>query len=369
MRENRKPLLQRAPIFMMPLLVMALSASLAKLLWMVVSPVQDVSASPIMTAVAPIQVQQNTNFGRIIADNHLFGEVPRVAPVRPPAPVAQQAPPPPAKPAEPPLKLSLHGLWAKKRSEGRTEDSFKAIPIEAIQASLDNTLDLVSKLNSELDSLFVLNVAKSAKNIPPKKSRGSAFAIISQAGGEQKMYSEGENIADAVKIVEIYADKVVVENRGVIQEIFLSDGENTTVTASAPRNIPRSSSVAGGQGSPRPNTESAPRKRNENLGQQDLRTLRTDIMNDVSILAQYSAPEPLLMDGEVKGFRLHLSNRLRLLYQIGFRPGDVITELNGVRLNDPDTIQQTLYNFIGAEQLSVSVMRGQQEETFRYSFE
>jgi type II secretory pathway component PulC len=92
-------------------------------------------------------------------------------------------------------------------------------------------------------------------------------------------------------------------------------------------------------------------------------------MNDVSILAQFSAPEPLLMDGEVKGFRLHLSNRLRLLYQIGFRPGDVITELNGVRLNDPDTIQQTLYNFIGSEQLSVSVMRGQQEETFRYNFD
>jgi type II secretion system protein C len=351
----------------MPLLVMALSASLAKLLWMVVSPVQDVSASPIMTAIAPIQAQQNTNFGRIIADNHLFGEVPRAAPVRPQAAVAQQAPPPPpAEPTEPPLKLSLHGLWAKKRSEGRTDNSFKAIQIQTDEV---DTEDLISKLNAELDSLFVLNVAKSAKNIPPKKSRGNAFAIISQAGGEQQMYSEGENIADAVKIIEIYADKVVVENRGVIQEIFLSDGDNTTVAASAPRRVPQSASVAGGQGGPPPNSESAPRKRGENLGQQDLRTLRTDIMNDVSILAQFSAPEPLLMDGEVKGFRLHLSNRLRLLYQIGFRPGDVITELNGVRLNDPDTIQQTLYNFIGSEQLSVSVMRGQQEETFRYNFD
>ena len=367
MRENRKPLLQRAPIFMMPLLVMALSASLAKLLWMVVSPVEDVSASPIIKAVAPIQNQQKTNFGRIIADNHLFGEVPRIAPVR--APIVQQAPPPPAKPTEPPLKLSLHGLWAKKRSEGRTDASFKALPI---RASVNNTQDLIAKITAELDSLFVLNVAKSAKNIPPEKSRGNAFAIISQAGGEQKMYSEGENIADAVKIIDIYADKIVVENRGVIQEIFLSDGENTTVTTASntpARRTAQSANVSAGQSKPRPNSESAPRRRGENLGQQDLRTLRTDIMNDVSILAQFSAPEPLLMDGQVKGFRLHLSNRLRLLYQIGFRPGDVITELNGVRLNDPDTIQQTLYNFISAEQLSVSVMRGQQEETFRYNFD
>ena len=316
-----------------------------------------------MTAVAPLVNQQTTNFGRIIADNHLFGEVPKIAPVQ--AQLAPQAPPPaPVTPAEPPLKLSLHGLWAKKRSEGRTNNSFKAIPIPAEE---NTAQDLISKLNAELDSLFVLNVAKSAKNIPPKTARGSAFAIISQAGGEQKTYSEGENIAESVKIVEIFADKVVVENRGVIQEIFLSDGENNTTVASS--STPRPINNARSQSSPRPNTQSTPRRGGENLGQQDLRKLRTDIMNDVSLLAQFSAPEPLLMDGQVKGFRLHLSNRLRLLYQVGFRPGDVITELNGIRLNDPDTIQQTLYNFISSEQLSVSVMRGQQEETFRYSFD
>lgn len=361
MREQRKPPLQRAPILMMPVLVMALAASCAKLLWMVVAPVQDVSAAPIMAVVAPTISQQPKNFGQIIANNHLFGEVPKTAP-RPILPkVAQQAPPAPVEPAEPPLKLSLHGLWAKKRSQGRTDTSFKAIPI-------NKPKDLISQLNAELDSLFVLNVAESAKNVPPEKTRGGAFAIISQEGGEQLMYSEGENIADEVKVLEIFADKVIVENRGVKQDIFLSDGGNSTVVSASAgaRKVPRSTRA---QSSPRPNVESAPRKRNENLGQQDLRKLRTDIMNDVSILAQYSAPEPLLMDGEVKGFRLHLSNRLRLLYQIGFRPGDVITELNGVRLNNPDTVRETLYNFIGAEQLSVSVMRGQQEETFRYNFE
>jgi len=359
----RKPLLQRAPIFMMPLLVMALSASLAKLLWMVVAPVQDVSAAPIMTAVAPVKTQQAQNFGRIIADNHLFGEIPRTAPVRNMAIQAPPTPPTPAAPAEPPVKLSLHGLWAKKRSEGRTEDSFKSIPI-------DSTEDLIAQLNSDLDSLFILNVAKTAKNIPPKKSRGGAFAIISLAGSDQKMYSENENIADGVKVLEIFADKVIVENRGVKQEIFLSDGANTTVAQGGPSTPTRSASISARQSSPRPSSVSAPpQRRGENLGQQDLRKLRTDIMNDVSLLAQYSAPEPLLMDGQVKGFRLHLSNRLRLLYQVGFRPGDVITELNGVRLDDPSTIQQTLYNFISSDQMAVSVMRGQEEETFRYNFE
>lgn len=357
MIDERTPLLQRVPILLMPLLVMALAASLAKLLWMVIAPIQDVSAAPIVTAVAPIGVQQSPNFGRIIADTHLFGEVPKAAPTR--AVVTQQAPPPPPViPTQPPMKLGLHGLWAKKKSEGRTDNSFKAIPV-------DDTKDLISKLTADLDSLFVLNVAKSAIKIPPKQSRGSAFAIISKANGEQKMYSEGESIADEVKVLEIFADKVVVENRGVRQEIFLSDGSNSTV-AQAPEM--EQNAISAGQINPQSTGEPPPRQI-ENLGQQDLRALRNDIMNDVSLLAQFSAPEPLLMDGEVKGFRLHLSNRLRLLYQIGFRPGDVITELNGIRLNDPDTIQQIMYNFIGSDQLAVSVMRGQEEETFRYSFE
>ena len=272
----------------------------------------------------------------------------------------QKTPPEPAKPIGPPLKLSLHGLWAKKRSQGRTHDSFKVI-------SINETKDLISKLTADLDSLFVLNVAKSAMNIPPKQSRRGAFAILSQADGDQKMYSEGENIADAVKVLEIFADKVVVENRGTRQEIFLSDSSNDSSKSSV-RYVPQSANIASRQSRPQLNAESAPRKRGENLGQQDLRKLRTDIMMDVSLLEQFSAPEPLLMNGEVKGFRLHLSNRLRLLYQIGFRPGDVITELNGVRLNDPSSVQTTLYDFISAEQLSVSVMRGRQEETFRYSF-
>ena len=360
MIDERPPMLQRAPILLMPLLVMALSASLAKLLWMIVAPIQDISAAPMVTSVTPIQSQQTQNFGRIIADTHIFGEVPKAAPqlavvAQPPTP-----PPTPVAPSAPPMRLSLHGLWAKKKSKDRSDNDPESKPIISAK-------DLISKLTADLDSLFVLNVAKSAKNIPPEKSRGGAFAIISPANGDQKMYSEGDNIADGVKVLEIFSDRVVVDNRGARQEIFLSDGNNNTTSISqnsGNQQRPNSSSQRI-QESAGP---SAPRKI-ENLGQQDLRTLRNDIMNDVSILAQFSAPEPLLMDGEVKGFRLHLSNRLRLLYQIGFRPGDVITELNGVRLNDPDTIQQTLYNFIGSDQLAVSVMRGQEEETFRYSFE
>lgn len=377
MRASDKNLLQRAPSVMMPLLVMAFSASLAKLGWMVFAPPQEVSAAPISKSAMPVAAVQAPNFGRIIADNHLFGEVKRqlVPPPAQAAPKIAPVPVEPTKPVVPPLELNLHGLWAKKRSDGRTEESYKAVVLEKPK-------DDVSQIALDLDALFdVEEVDNKPKLGSSKKSK--AFAIMSHSGGDQQMYSEGESIADEVKVVEIFVDKVVVENRGIRQEIFLSDGKNLASTDSASARLPAttqqtrprkmtsavSANIAAGQQQKTPAGMSDPRRGGENLGQRDLRKLREDVINDASILSQYSAPEPLLMNGTVKGFRLHLSNRLRLLYQVGFRPGDVVTELNGVRLNDPGTVQQALYNFISADQLSISVMRGQNEETFRYNFD
>lgn len=378
MRVPDKSLLQRVPGIMMPLLVMAFSASLAKLGWMVFAPLEEVSAAPVTGAPEQIRTAQAPNLGRIIADNHLFGEVKRI-PKLAQATIPKAAPKPvePPKPATPPLALNLHGLWAQKQSGGRTEDSYKSTPI-------DQTKNVVTQIASDLDSLFdtEIDVLKPSK---PAAKKSKSYAIMSHSGGDQQMYSEGESIAEDVKVLEIFSDKVVVENRGVKQEIFLADGKSmasvdtpATKLPSAsrqqarPRTLPGkavSASIAAGQQQSTPAGMSDPRRGGENLGQRDLRKLREDVINDASILSQYSAPEPLLMDGTVKGFRLHLSNRLRLLYQVGFRPGDVVTELNGVRLNDPATVQQALYNFIGSDQMSISVMRGQNEETFRYNFD
>lgn len=371
MRDQTKSLIQRVPTVMTPLLVVAFSATLAKLLWVVLAPPQEVLAAPKINAPAPIQRQQAANLGKVIADSHLFGEVKRSAPVQKrtiPKPTQAIAAP---EPVEPPIKVSLHGIWSSKRAAGRTEDAYKATPIKK--------LDAVSQIQSDLSDLF--NDPDIAVPSKPVSRRSKSFAIMSIENGDQQMFSENDILADDVKILEIFADKVVLDNRGVRQQIFLSDGDQpapkgTKISSgSTPRPVPTvpkavSANLAAAraqQASGAANSDPR-RNRGETLGQRDLSKLREDIINDASLLEQYSAPEPLLLDGQVKGYRLHLSNRLRLLYQVGFRPGDVVTELNGVRLQDPSTVQQALYNFVSSDQLSISVMRGQNEETFRYSF-
>lgn len=373
MSNHSSSFMQRLPGFITPLLVMALAASLAKLLWMGLAPPQDVAASPIPQSMLPPQLQPLQNFGQIIASSHLFGEKPRQAISAPPAQKAP--PPPPPKPALPPVNLNLHGLWAKKRNNGLNDSGFKATLVDTDKAIEQS---IVAKMNADLDALFDALPPTALSRLeataaPISTNKNKAIAVMSLAGGEQQMYSEGDAITDGVTVLEIFVDKVIVDNRGVKQDIYLADGLTTTASGERLDELPEtaeSASISAGQSSFQVNAEASsnPRTRGENLGQQDLRQLREDVMNDVSLLAQFTAPEPLIMDGQVKGFRLHLTNRMRLLYQVGFRPGDVVTELNGVRLNDPSTVQQALYNFISADQLSISVMRGQNEETFRYEF-
>ena len=359
MREHSKSLIQRVPAIMTPLLVVAFSATLAKLLWVVLAPPEDVIAAPKLNTPAPLQQPQSSNLGKVIADTHLFGQVKREAPVARrtmPAPVQKIE-----EPAEPPIEVSLHGIWSSKRAGGRTGESYKTTPI------VEPKLDAVSQIQADLGALFGDPDSPVSLNVNSKK--GKSFAIMSLSDGEQKMYSERDLLADDVKVLEIFADKVVLDNRGIRQELFL--GDSSKPEAKTKKAIPKAVSAnlaaarAQRQNAPPVSSES---RGGETLGQRDLRKLREDIVNDASLLTQYTAPEPLLIDGQVKGYRLHLSNRLRLLYQTGFRPGDVVTELNGVRLSDPSTIQQTLYDFVSSDQLAISVLRGQNEETFRYSF-
>jgi len=355
MRDHTKSLIQRVPTVMTPLLVVAFSATLAKLLWTVLAPPQDVVAAPKVSAPAPIQTRPAANLGKVIADNHLFGEIKRSAPpvVKRTMPRSVQPVAATPEPTEPPIKVSLHGIWSSKRATGRTEDAYKSVPIEKVK------LDAVSQIRADLGELFDEPETVVTKK-PSNKNKSSA--IMSIEGGDQRMFSEKDMLADGG------------------QQIFLADGDQPAPKIAGNKSTPKpvrtmpkavSANLAAAhaqQRNPAASSESPTQKRGETLGQRDLRKLREDIINDASLLQRYSAPEPLLLDGQVKGYRLHLSNRLRLLYQVGFRPGDVVTELNGVRLQDPSAVQEALYNFVSSDQMAISVMRGQEEETFRYSF-
>ena len=65
----------KLPGFISLLLVIALGISLAKLMWLVITPQQQLMLTSQSNSKVSIAQEKNTNYGKLIADQHIFGEV------------------------------------------------------------------------------------------------------------------------------------------------------------------------------------------------------------------------------------------------------------------------------------------------------
>ena len=74
----------KLPGFISLLLVIALGISLAKLMWLVITPQQQLVLTPESNNVSSVSQKKAINYGKLIADQHIFGKVViKKAPVKP----------------------------------------------------------------------------------------------------------------------------------------------------------------------------------------------------------------------------------------------------------------------------------------------
>ena len=77
----------KLPVLISILLVIALGTSLAKLVWLVVAPAPRLSTSIQSQDVMATNQKQQANYGKLIADQHIFGVVEKKAVVKQTKPV------------------------------------------------------------------------------------------------------------------------------------------------------------------------------------------------------------------------------------------------------------------------------------------
>ena len=150
----------KLPVLISILLVIALGASLAKLMWLVVAPAPRLTTSIQNQDVMATNQKQQANYGKLIADQHIFGVVEKKAVVKQSKPVEVVKAVVATK-----LNLKLHGIVAYKSKQG--------------------------------------------------------FALISSNNGPQKVYGKGETIEEGVTVTNILPEKVMLDNRGQIEELLL----------------------------------------------------------------------------------------------------------------------------------------------------
>ena len=165
-------------------------------------------------------------------------------------------------------------------------------------------------------------------------------ALIGQPDGDEKPYSIGQDVVSGVNLQAIFADRVVLSRNGQLETLRLDkDKPGAGFTGTG---------VSMESGT---------------LGQ-----VRQELLADPNKAAEYIRVQPVNVGGQMKGYRVYPGQNQTLFNNAGLRPGDLVTSVNGIQLDDTQKAMQMLSDLSKAGSVSVVIDRGGQPQTINVTF-
>jgi general secretion pathway protein C len=175
-----------------------------------------------------------------------------------------------------------------------------------------------------------------------KRASDSRALIV--ANGDEEPYGIGAQLPGGAVIRSIYPDRVLLERNGRLEALRLPKDD-----------------TAGGGVTSQPSMAMQSRAmlpQPQNLGQ-----LRQEIANNPQRLMDVVRAMPVMDHGKLTGYRIYPAGNPGVFNQLGLKPGDVVTAVNGIPLTDPAQSMRVLSSLKTTEQVSVSLTRNGQQQT------
>jgi len=166
-----------------------------------------------------------------------------------------------------------------------------------------------------------------------------AVAIIADGNNEEKVYTIGDPVTSGADLHAVYADRVVLNENGVLTNLKL------------PKDFPQGASP-----SVRRNTTTTSRATTNSP------SIQAVVAQNVSRLADVIRPTPYFVAGQQQGYRVYPGRNRQQFAALGLRPGDLIKDIDGQALNDPTQAMQIFQSLDSADQVSVTVERNGQPQ-------
>jgi len=174
-----------------------------------------------------------------------------------------------------------------------------------------------------------------------------AIAIINTGGSDEFAFQVGDTIIGQTKLKAVYADRVILDNRG--REEVLELPENVTpiqVRQSVAQTQARASSAgAAANTGPVENLPTTPG------------ALRDTLARNPSLLGRVVSAEPYQENGKLRGYRISPRQNPEILESQGILAGDIITRVNNIELNSQKQGVRALRNAVKADNLEVTILR------------
>ncbi|NJN46977.1 MAG: type II secretion system protein GspC [Candidatus Competibacteraceae bacterium] len=171
-----------------------------------------------------------------------------------------------------------------------------------------------------------------------------ALALVAESGGRELTYTVGDRLPGGVRLEQILSDRIILSRNGVLESLRLPKdtiGGSTARAASTPA----------------PQTGLAPASDAPIDASTIASRLRREVVERPQVLEDLAFASPYQQDGQFIGFRLRPGRDRKLFQQLGLRPGDIVTEINGLRLTSPTQGLTLFQELLNTDQIAVQVLR------------
>lgn len=171
---------------------------------------------------------------------------------------------------------------------------------------------------------------------------GQGAAIIANGNGEQQNYAVGDEIAPGVTLKAVHFDHVVISRSGVNENLFIDQSQQAQSPQITPATPDVGDDAAAGQAEGPPSEPSA----------ESAAPPPSDaIMKGIDFV-------PHLERGRVTGVVVRPANDGKGFVRAGFRPGDIITQVNGQPITSSADLTALRRDIRPGARISLTVERG-----------
>jgi general secretion pathway protein C len=192
--------------------------------------------------------------------------------------------------------------------------------------------------NENLSDTRLTNLA--LKGTVASQIKEYSVAVIADGNNDEKVYAIGDPIGSSAKLHAVYADRVVLNENGVLTNLKLPKEFAAATVTQNRRTTTRSRRVP-----------------------DNSKSLQAVVSQNLTKLSDVIRPTPYFVNGQQSGYRVYPGRDRQQFSALGLRPGDLIKDIDGQSLTDPTQAMQIFQSLGTAEQVTVTVERNGQPES------
>lgn len=205
-------------------------------------------------------------------------------------------------------------------------------------ADIAATEDVARILQQNHENLAETRLNLSLKGTITYQDPESSLAIIADGSNDEKIYSIRDTVIAGTTLHAVYSDRVILNRSGTLEVLKLPK-EYPKGTRQARRNSTRVSRTAANS-----------------------RSIQSVVAQNVTRLADVIRPTPYFVSGQMQGYRVYPGRDRKQFAALGLRPGDLIKDIDGAALTNPQQATRILQNLGTSDQVSVTVVRNGQPQ-------